>query len=253
MDYKEIARQARIKVLDLIYRAQTSHVGSNFSAIDILTVLFEKMDLDKDRFILSAGWKAASLYYFLWRKGRITEKELNSYCMPNSKWIGLAEPVHKDIIYAGGSMSQGLAAGCALAWSKKKRNQDGKVYVLESDGGMQAGITWEAAWFADQHKLNNLVLIIDKNGFQAMKETDKILSMKRLKQKLQAFGWRVFEINGHDYKEIETALNVNSGTPFCVIANTIKGKGIPMWENNNLWHYAQIKDEDYQYALSCLK
>ena len=91
-NYQEIARAARIKVLDLIFRAQTSHLGSNFSCIDILTVLFENIDLTKDRFILSAGWKAASLYYFLWRKGIITEQELNSFCQPGSKFIGLVEP-----------------------------------------------------------------------------------------------------------------------------------------------------------------
>ena len=87
-DYKEIATDARKKVLELVYKAQTSHIGSNFSIIDIMAVLFEKVDLDKDKVILSAGWKAAALYYFLWRKGRITEEELNSYCMPCSKFIG---------------------------------------------------------------------------------------------------------------------------------------------------------------------
>src|SRR3989344_3863390 len=110
-NYKEIARQARIKVIELIWKAQTSHLGSNFSIIDILTVLFEKADLDKDKIILSKGWAAASLYYFLWRKGRITEEELNSYCRLGSKFIGLAEPVIPEIPFAGGSMGYGLPAG----------------------------------------------------------------------------------------------------------------------------------------------
>ena len=97
VDYQKIATAARIKVLDLIYKAQTSHIGSNFSAIDIMSVLFEKMDLDKDKFVLSAGWKAASLYYFLWKKGKITEEELNSFCREGSKFIGLAEPMCREI------------------------------------------------------------------------------------------------------------------------------------------------------------
>lgn len=96
-DYKEIARQARLTVLHLIYKAQVSHIGSNFSCIDILSVLFEKIDLDKDKFVLSAGWKAASLYYFLWRKGRITEEQLNSFCQPGSRFIGLAEPMGRMV------------------------------------------------------------------------------------------------------------------------------------------------------------
>ena len=119
MNYKEKATAARKKVLEMIYKAQVSHIGSNFSCIDILTVLFEKIDLDKDKFILSAGWKAASLYYFLWKKGRITKAELDSYCQQGSKFIGLAEPIHKDIIFAGGSMQMGTAAAVGLALSKK--------------------------------------------------------------------------------------------------------------------------------------
>ena len=95
--YSEQAKQARLRVLGLIYEAQSSHIGSNFSCIDILTVLFDKIDLDKDRFVLSAGWKAASLYYFLWKKGRITEEQLNSYCKDGSPFIGLAEPMSKMV------------------------------------------------------------------------------------------------------------------------------------------------------------
>ena len=96
-NYKEIAKNARIKVLDLIYKAQSSHIGSNFSCIDLLATIFEKADLDKDKIILSKGWVAASLYYFLYKKGRISEEELNSFCQPGSKFIGLAEPMGKMI------------------------------------------------------------------------------------------------------------------------------------------------------------
>lgn len=96
-EYKKTALEARKTVLNLIYKAQTSHIGSNFSCIDLLTVIFEKADLNKDKVILSKGWSAASLYYFLWRTGRITEEELNSYCQPGSKFIGLAEPMGKMV------------------------------------------------------------------------------------------------------------------------------------------------------------
>jgi len=96
-NYKEIARQSRSKCLKLVWKAQTSHSGSLLSCADIMAVLFEKIDLDRDKFILSAGWKACMLYYHLWRKGKITEGELNSYCMPGSKFIGLAEPMKKIV------------------------------------------------------------------------------------------------------------------------------------------------------------
>lgn len=248
-ELKEKARQARLKVLELIYKAQTSHIGSNFSAIDILTVLFEKLDLNTDKFILSAGWKAAALYYFLHKKGRITEEELNSFCQPGSKFIGLAEPIIPEIVFAGGSMGMGLAAGAGFAWSKKQRKQHGKIFVLESDGGIQVGINWEAAWFAKQHNLDNLVLIIDRNGFQAMNPTNGILDCSDLKKKFQGFGWHVLEINGHDFGQIDMALGLELG-PYCIIADTIKGKGVSFMERQNIWHYAQIQEEDYQKALA---
>ena len=263
-DYKFIATEARKKVLSLIYKAQTSHIGSNFSCADIMTALFSKIDLDKDKFILSAGWKAAMLYYFLWRKGRITEEELNSYCMDGSKFIGLAEPIIPEIIFAGGSMGMGLSAGVALAWSKKQRNQEGTVYVLESDGGIQVGINWEAMWFAQQHKLNNLVLIIDNNGFQAMKSTKEILDCSELRRKIDGFGWDVDEVDGHNHEDIRYSLGRNnekfiqeyglqeSESPRCIIAHTVKGKGVDFMENSNLWHYKSPNKDEYEAAMKQL-
>ncbi len=249
--YQEIALEARKTVLRLIYKAQTSHIGSNFSAIDIMTVLFEKIDLDKDKFVLSAGWKAASLYYFLWRKGRITEKELNSFCQEESKFIGLAEPnVCKDIIIAGGSMGLGFPGAVGLALAKKIKGEEGKVYCLMSDGEMQIGTTWEASLIASQHKLDNLVVIGDINGFCAMGKTNEILDLRPLVGKWQKFGFQTLEISGHDYLDIEKALNSSfENKPLIILANTTKGKGVSFMDGENLWHYAQIKEDDYNKAL----
>ncbi|KKQ75768.1 MAG: hypothetical protein US98_C0060G0006 [Parcubacteria group bacterium GW2011_GWC1_38_6] len=133
-NYKKISTEARKKSLEVIYKAQTSHIGSNFSCIDLLAVIFEKINLDKDKIILSKGWAAASLYYFLWKKGRITEDELNSYCQPGSKFIGLAEPVIPEIPAAGGSMGFGLPFGVGFALAKKFNKEEEKIYVLMSDG-----------------------------------------------------------------------------------------------------------------------
>src|SRR3989344_699176 len=159
--YKETAREARLKVLELIWKAQTSHIGSNFSCIDLLTVIFEKADLGKDKIILSKGWAAASLYYFWREKGRITEQELNSYCQPKSKFIGLAEPIIPEICAAGGSMGFGLPFGIGFALAKKLKKEKGRVFVVMSDGEMQTGTTWESAMIASHHKLDNLCVIID--------------------------------------------------------------------------------------------
>ena len=205
--YSQQAKEARLKVLDLIFNAQTSHIGSNFSCIDILTVLFDKIDLDKDKFILSAGWKAASLYYFLWKKGRITEEQLNSYCKDGSPFIGLAEPIHPDIPIAGGSMGLGFPMAVGLALAKKLKKEDGTIYVLMSDGELQCGTTWESALIAAHHNLSNLVVFVDNNGFQAMGRTDDILSCGFPTKGLSAHA-----INGHDFLMIERAIREASKT-----------------------------------------
>lgn len=247
-DYKSTAREARLKVLDLIYKAQTSHIGSNFSCIDILTVLFDKIDLNKDKFVLSAGWKAASLYYFLWKKGRITEEELNSYCQEGSKFIGLAEPIVPEIQIAGGSMGLGLPGAVGLALAKKLKGEEGTVYCLMSDGELQIGTTWESALVAKQHKLDNLVVIADCNGFQAMGKTDEILKIDDAEATFDTLGWMTRTIPGHDYQAIENRLPNLTVVPKIIFAQTTKGKGVSFMENNNTWHYAQLKEDDYLKA-----
>lgn len=249
-DYGTTALEARKKVLELIYQAQTSHIGSNFSCIDIMAVLFEHIDLDKDRFVLSKGWVAASLYYFLWKRGRITEEELNSFCREESKFIGLAEPIHPDIPIAGGSMGLGFPGAVGLALAKKVKGEGGTVYCLMSDGEMQIGITWESALIASHHRLDNLAVIIDNNGFCAMGKTEEILDVRDLKEKWSAFHFDVSEIDGHDYQEIESAVLRHRTMPIACIANTTKGRGVSFMEKNNLWHYAQIKNDDYANALN---
>ncbi len=251
VNYKEIATGARKKVLELIYKAQTSHIGSNFSCIDLLAVIFEKADLDMDKIILSKGWAAASLYYFLNRKGRITEQELNSYCQPGSKFIGLAEPIIPEIPAAGGSMGFGLPFGVGFALAKKIKKEKGNVFVLMSDGEMQVGTTWESALIASQHKIDNLFVIVDFNGLQAMGEVKDILNIEPLKDKWKAFGWEVVEIDGHNFEEIEKALATStSEKPTAIIARTIKGKGVGFMENDNRWHYMYLSKDDYEKALA---
>jgi transketolase len=221
-----------------------------------LTVIFEKSDLDKDRIILSKGWAAASLYYFLWRKGRITKEELDSYCQPGSKFIGLAEPIIPEIPAAGGSMGFGLPFGVGFALAKKLKKEKGKVYVLMSDGEMDCGTTWESVLIASHHKLDNLFVMIDFNELQAMGKVKEILNIEPLKDKWQAFGWEVREINGHNFEEIEKAFispPLHKEKPMIVIAKTIKGKGVSFMEGKNLYHYKAPSDEEYQEALKELK
>ena len=215
-----------------------------------LSVLFEKIDLDKDRFILSAGWKAASLYYFLWKKGRITEEQLNSYCQDGSPFIGLAEPMHPDIPVAGGSMGLGLPMAVGLALAKKIKKEEGKIYVLMSDGEMDIGTTWESASIARQNKLDNLIVIVDNNKFQAMGSKKDILDIDPI-EAFGGFDWTIEKMNGHSFKEIEEKLDLmNSlyGFPKVLIANTIKGKGVSFMEGDNIWHYKAPNEDEYLKA-----
>lgn len=262
-NYKEIANNARKKVLEMVHKAGTSHIGSNFSCIDILAVLFSKINLDKnlkanrDRFILSKGWVAASLYYFLAEKEIITKKDLDTYCIGNSKYIGLAEPEIRGVEMSGGSMGHGLPFALGSAIASKLSKENWKTYVLMSDGELNCGTTWESAMLANQHKLNNLVVIIDNNGFQAMGETKEVIDLEPLLEKWKAFGWNVAEINGHNYIEIEKALNgdfaLNKEKPTVIIAKTLKGAGVTFFENKLEWHYKNVDLENYQKALNELK
>jgi transketolase len=257
MDYSQIAKEIRIKVLKLIYKAQSSHIGSNFSCIDIMTVLYENANIDKDlkedrdRIVISKGWVAATIYTFLAKKGIIPEKDLETYCQESSKYIGLTEPKIRGIEAAGGSMGFGLPFGVGFALAKKIKKEKGKIYVLMSDGEMQTGTTWESALIANHHKLDNLLVIVDANELQAMGKVKEILNIEPLKNKWKAFGWEVREIDGHNFQEIEGALLKPPvpGKPVVIIARTIKGKGVSFMEGDNIWHYKAPSEEEYQRAL----
>ncbi len=252
-DYKKIATEARKAVLEMIYRAQSSHIGSNFSCLDILSVLFEKMDVKKDKFIASKGWVAASVYYFLAQKGVIPKEDLERYWQPGEKeYIGLVEPHGKfGLEFAGGSMGYGLPAGVGFALAKKLNNEEGKIHVLLSDGEMQIGTVWESILIAKQHNLSNLVAWVDVNRFQAMGPTKEILDIEPLDGRVKPFGWAVQRINGHDFEAIERALeNISTSSPNMIICDTIKGKGWKRAENNNLYHYKMLSEEEYKEALT---
>lgn len=246
INYKQQAKEARLKVLDIVYKAQSSHIGSNFSVIDILTVLFNKVDLKKDKIILSAGWKAASFYYFLAKAGFFSEELLDTYNQDGSSLIGLTEPGVPGVLFAGGSMQMGLPASVGFALSKKLKGEDGKVYCIMSDGELAGGMVWESALIASHHKLDNLVVIVDKNDLQAMGDTDDILSTGFPNK-----GWSIHSIDGHDFGMIERAIYASQKgnfSPLCFIANTTKGKGWKKAENNNLYHYKNLSEEEYLQA-----
>lgn len=247
MNYSEKAKAARLKVLEMIFRAQSSHIASNFSCIDILTVLYDKAT-PEDEIVISKGWIAASVYYFLSEKGIVSKEALETYCVDGSNYIGLLEPTVPGVRCAGGSMGYGLPFGVGFALAKKIKKEKGTVYVLMSDGEQAIGTTWESAAFAAHHKLDNLVVIVDKNGFQAMGKTNEVLDMELLWQKWEAFNWDSRIIDGHNFEQIEEFLGMERSTPRVIIANTTKGRGVSFMEDKLEWHYKNILPDDYEKA-----
>lgn len=255
--YKKLALETRKTVLEMIYKAQTSHIGSNFSCTDLLSVIYSIADLDKDlkesrdRIVISKGWAAATVYALLAEKGIIPKNDLGTYCKNDSKYIGLIEPCVRGIEAAGGSMGYGLPFSVGFAVAKKIKKEEGRVIVLMGDGEMQIGTTWESALIASHHKLDNLTAVIDMNGLQAMGKIEEILSVEPLKKKWDSFGWEVMEIDGHNFEEIEKSLLSSfKGKPRVIIAKTIKGKGVSFMEGQNIYHYKAPSEEEYQKALT---
>lgn len=247
---KQKAKEARLKVLDMTFKAQSSHIGSNFSVIDIMTVLFDSLNYKKDLVILSAGWKAASFYYFLAKAGFFPEEDLLTYNQEGSKLIGLTEPGVPGVLFAGGSMQLGIPAAVGFALSKKLSKQGGKVYCICSDGEMAGGMVWESLAIAAHHHLDNMILIVDYNGLQAMGKGIDILDMRPLEDKIRAFRWNVVNVNGHDFDMMQRVLYTAQKTPYptVILAHTVKGKGWKRAENNNLYHYKNLSLEEYEEA-----
>lgn len=255
--YKEKAKQARRDVLKLIHKAQTSHAASNLSVLDIATVLYENLK-PEDAVVWSAGWKAATIYYFLNKQGKITDEELAKF--PNEPYYGLAETTVNGVLCNGGAVGHGTPIAVGMAYGKKLSGEAGTIYCILSDGELNEGTVWESAMLASHLKLDNLVFIIDKNGWQAMGKTKEVINLPFLSDIWLGFGWTVDEIDGHNFEQLHESLvsnfdpNVSRLTgPTVIIANTVKGKGISFMENHLLYHYRHVDDNDFAKAMEELK
>ncbi len=250
-----LATKIRTHALEMTHKAQSSHIGSCLSIADILAVLYGKVlnvrpeqpDWEgRDRFILSKGHACAILYAVLAECGFFPVKMLDTFYQNGSLLLGHINHYVKGIEASTGSLGHGLSIGCGMALAIKQ-----KVYVLLSDGDCNEGSTWEAVMFASHHHLDNLIAIVDYNQSQALGRTRDILDLKPLAEKWESFGWQVQEIDGHDIYAIKKALlNCQDYTkPSCIIAHTIKGKGISFMENNIEFHYRYPNDEELRQAL----
>ena len=244
------ANNIRRHALTAIHAAGSGHPGGSLSCADILAFLFEHMGPD-DKFVMSKGHAAPALYGALVEAGQLEEKELLNLRKLGGKcqghvdknWIPEAE-------VCTGSLGQGFGVAVGMALARKCRHLSGNVYVLVGDGEMQEGMVWEGAMFAAHHKLDNLCAIVDYNKIQGDGWVQNQMGVEPLVEKWRAFGWYAWSVLGHDSIETDLLSFNRSKVPTCIIASTIKGKGVSFMENRLEWHGScGLTDEELERSL----
>ncbi len=264
MKSSTLANIVRKDIIKMINSSGASHVASCLSVVDILTVLYNDVldnsliiskDINRDRVILSKGHAGAAVYASLANIGYFDKKLLDTYYKDGSLLSGHVS--HKNVPgveISTGSLGHGPSLGVGFALSAKLDNRKSKVYVICGDGELNEGSIWEACLFASTNKLDNFTLIIDRNNMQALGKSEDIIKLESIKDKFEAFGFTVFVVDGHNYDKLKSAyLKSSMNKPKCIIANTIKGKGISFMENELIWHYRNLNDEDFLRAMKELE
>lgn len=252
-------KDARGKILDMAFVGNSGHIGCAFSVVEIIHTLYSSFlkvnpmnpkDNNRDIFVMSKGHGVMALYIYLAEIGYIEKSCLEKYFSDGSPLHGLAEFGVTGIEASGGSLGHGIcvATGMALGLQRKKSEQ--RVYCLVGDGEANEGTFWESLHFTSHHELKNLTIIVDANGLQAMGFTKDVMNLRNLENKFTSFGFFANTCNGHNTDELKTALSecISSNKPSVLIANTIKGKGVKTFENNNDWHYKKMDRPTYEIA-----
>jgi transketolase len=262
-DARELAHRIRRGVIDQSKRANVGHIGSSLSITEIIAALFAgplrralPAEADRDRFILSKGHAALALYVALHEAGRLTDRQLSSFCSDNSALGAHPEHVLDGIDFSTGSLGHGLSIGAGAALAARLQGSKRGVYVLVSDAECNEGSLWEAVMFAAHCGLSNLVAVVDVNGQQALGYTRDVLDLNPLSTRWSAFGWDVHEVDGHDVDAISARLadlRRDEGPPHVLLAATTFGKGVSYMESQIKWHYWPMSDEDYAVALQELE
>lgn len=262
----EIAKNIRKGIIESVYNGQSGHPGGSLSIADIMTVLyFYEMNIepenpkkeDRDRLVLSKGHCAPALYSTLANRGFFDIKELQTLRKINSRLQG-----HPDmnkipgVDMTTGSLGQGLSAANGMAIAGRLDNKDYRVYCIMGDGEIEEGQVWEAAMASNKYKLDNLCVIVDNNNLQIDGTIEEVMSSYPIDEKFKSFGFQVINIDGHNMQEIIDAFDVArniKGKPVCIIAKTIKGKGVSFMENKAEWHGKAPNEEQYRQAMEELK
>lgn len=254
-------RNLRKTILDMAFNGSTVHIPCAFSIVEIVSVLYSRFlntgvsaeDPARDYFVLSKGHGVMAVYACLKELGWLSENDVAYYFKDGTKLKGLSDCHVSGLEVTSGSLGHGLSVAAGLALGLKFKKSKQKVYCVVGDGESNEGTIWEALLFAAHWKLNNLVIIFDFNGFQAMGSTNEVMNLASMNEKLKAFHFESVEIDGHDEVALVQAFEKfnlsSSDAPKAIVANTIKGKGVSFMEKQNHWHYTRLNQESYQMAL----
>ena len=265
LELEKLAVEIRKSIVTAVHSAKSGHPGGSLSAADIFTYLyFEEMNVDpknpkwedRDRLVLSKGHVAPALYSTLAEKGYFAKEDLTTLRHTGSYLQGHPDMKHiPGVDMSSGSLGQGISAACGMALSAKHFGNDFKVYSVLGDGEIEEGQVWEAAMFAANKGLDNLTAFVDYNNLQIDGSIEEVNSAAPIDKKFEAFNWHTIVIDGHDFDQIEAALNEAESVdkPVAIIAKTVKGKGVSFMENQVGWHGSAPNDEQYEQAMAELK
>jgi transketolase len=261
LELKAKSAEYRRTILRIIKQARAGHTGGDLSSIDILNVLYNHSlcvspdtfaDPNRDRYIQSKGHCVEALYTVLSDRGFFPVEELDTLCKFGSRFIGHPTRSVPGIEQNTGSLGHGMAVAVGMAIAAKLDRRGYRVFTLLGDGELGEGSNWEASMAASHYHLDNLVVIVDRNGLQITGSTEMVNPLEPLAQKFAAFGYAVREVDGNDTRalvDLFDHLPFEPGKPNLVLAHTIKGKGVSFIENSQKWHHRVPSDEEYDIAL----
>lgn len=261
-EIEEKCRDMKFKALDMALSTGSngSHIGGGFSAMEILATLYavasigNPQDVHRDRVIVSKGHCVLAYYTALWKAGLVKEEDLLSFDKNGTRFHG--HP-HRDlslgIEFSGGSLGLGISYAVGVAVACNRGGLDNKIYVLLGDGECDEGIVWEALMSISNFQLNNIVIIIDRNGYQLDGPTNEVMNQFSLEQKFQAFGFEVDVVNGHSVAELYNAFIKVSHASRVIIADTVKANGISFLMDNKMAHHCALSPKKYDTAVEDIK
>jgi transketolase len=257
------AARLRASVLRMAFAGATVHVGCALSIIEIMAVLYRShLNLGdrtpraagRDYLVLSKGHGVMAQYACLHELGWLTDRDLDMYFSNGTQMKGLSDAHVPGLEVTSGSLGHGLSVATGLALGAQRLGSGQRVFCVVGDGEMNEGPIWEALLFAGQFRLDNLVVIVDENRFQAMGRTDEVISLGSLQAKFDAFDFDTRRVDGHDEPTLDATLSeltaLRNGKPKAIVAATVKGRGVSFMENNNIWHYTRLSKKTFEAAMA---